>query len=769
MIRLWLFFFFLFAVAVIYTAVFPGTACSDDVKGSADLEYSQTSSKTDSGNGNISRVNTDDFLQQYTLTLSKTLYPNLTLFANGIFQQDLAATSADTGDTKSRTTTFQPLIILTLNPSPFSAVATYNKLQITTNSSGSPPETVITDTYSGLFSYKADGLPELYITPQRTETYDTQRALQDTLVNRLVVNSRFVPVKNLDLSCQFTYNDTYDKIQNVDTAQISGSGRFSYSRAFFNNRVFLTSDGNVSRQETTATIGTAGSGVQFSPAAVSGLYAADSTAGSQLGVDVPPHTPANDAMISTPFLINGGDFIGNAGKLNIGFPQANPADNNPRDVGLAFAQPTEVNAIYVTVNQDVNTVAASYSWDVYTSSDINVGQGVNPTATQQWTLYQPAATFTFSEVDKTFRIVFQKVTAQFFKVVTRPLPVPASVPGVDVNNILVSQIQAFDSATSSQAGKSRTVTTTQSYDLNVRTRILDSPALFYDLSGYYSRTSNTGSGFAVGQPNQLSYIVTNGLSGAYRFNQVFSANARVAREDSNGPEGSSVAYIGNASLTAVPIRTLSDSLVFSSRQQQIGGKPNDTTSVFLTNLAELYKGLNAALSGGLSWSTSPTLQTNNSEILNFTLSAVPYSVLTINGDFSWTDSNTTGGGVPNVQTLAARSDLAFTYTPFPTLSFLGSFGVFSGVNVQQNTLTSYGVNWSPFPDGTLQFNFTYNQDLASLNSTKDTTILPNLRWNISRYTYMTISYLVFKSESVITDVHQHSNQETFSTALHVTF
>ncbi len=769
MIRQWLFCLFLLAVAIINTAAFPGSACADDISVNAEWDYSNTRSKTDSGNGKVSSTTTDDYLQQYTLMLKKTLFPNLILSANGIFQDDLTKSSTDNVDTTSRTKTLQPNVTLTLNSAPYSAVITYNRLQITTNSTGSAPQTIINNNYSGLFTFKPAGLPELDLTGQRTETYDAQRALQDTIGDRFIVGSKFTPISNLDLNYQFTYNDSKDKLQNTDTKQIANEGRFIYWHSFLNNRVSLTADGDISQQDTTAASGGGSSQIQVSLFPVSGLYAVDSTADSPLGVDLPPHTPANDAMKSTPFLVNGGDFIGNVGKLNIGFPQTNPADSNPRDMGVAFATPTEVNAIFVTVNQDVSSIATSYSWDVYISSDPNIGQGVNPTATQQWTLYQPAATFIFSQIDRTFRITFQKVTTQFIKVVTRPLPVPAAVPGVDVNNILISQIQAFDTATSSQNAKFKTTTTSQTYNLNVRTRILNSPTLYYDMSAFYSETSNAGSGFAVGQPSQKSYIITNGLSGAYKFNPVFSTNARVAREDSYGLQGTGVAYISNASLTAVPIRTLSDSLVFSNRKEQLGGKPNDTSSLFLTNLAELYKGVNASISGGASWSTSATLQENKSEIMTSTLSLVPYRVLTINADYSWTNSNTTGGGAPDSKTISTRSDISFTYTPFPTLSLFGSYGIFSGVNVQQTTLTSYGANWSPFPDGTLLFNCSYNQNLSSLNSTKDTLLSPSIRWNISRYAFLTISYLAFKSQSIITSLTQHTSQDTFNAILHATF
>ncbi|MGO9014158.1 MAG: hypothetical protein ACLQF0_04180 [Dissulfurispiraceae bacterium] len=770
MSRLSLLFFLVCAAAVIYTEAFSGRACADDISGYAELDYSHSNQKTDNGNGNVSTQKTDDVTQRYNLSLTKLLYPNLKFFANGIFEKDMASTVDETGKTNSTTTNIQPVVSLTLGTPVIVAGATYNRLQINTQSSGAS-QTLINENYSGSLGLRPEGLPSFDINEQMTRTYDPAHVVENLITDRLSVGSRFSPVKGLDLGYQFGYTDTNDKLADVTTTQINNSGTFSYNHSFWGNRVRFGVDGNVSQLQTKATIGAASTTgtAQFSQSAVSGLYAADSTADSPLGVDVPPHTPVNDAMISTTFLINGGDFLGNVGKLNIGFPQTNPADNNPRDVGLAFAQPTELDAIYVTVNQDVNSIATSYSWDVYISSDTNIGQGVSPTATQQWTLYQQGATFIFSEIDNTFRISFQKVTAQFFKVVTKPLSVPASVPGVDVNNILISQVQAFDTTAPSNAPTNKTTTTTQNYDMNLRVRILNKPVLYYDLTSYYSNTSNKGSGFAVGHPSLLTYYISNGLSGAYQFSRVFSTSARVALEDSKDQQGSGVTQIYNAAVTAAPLETLSHSLVFSSRRESIHGAPQDITSLFLTNLAQLYKGINAAFSGGLNWTTQTTLQKNTSETLNATLSFVPYKVLTINSDFTYTNSKTTGGNIPNVLTTSERSDLAFTYTPFPTLNFLGSIGVFSGANVQSSTIVNYGVNWSPFPNGTLLFNFSYIEDLNSLNSVKDTTILPTVRWNISPNTYLTITYNIFKTKSVVTNVPQNTSLDTLSTVLHVSF
>ena len=63
------------------------------------------------------------------------------------------------------------------------------------------------------------------------------------------------------------------------------------------------------------------------------------------------------------------------------------------------------------------------------------------------------------------------------------------------------------------------------------------------------------------------------------------------------------------------------------------------------------------------------------------------------------------------------------------------------------TTQNYGLNWSPFPDGALQFRFNYNENLTSGGGQKDRTINPGLRWNITRHSYLDLSYQMIKSTS----------------------
>jgi hypothetical protein len=63
--------------------------------------------------------------------------------------------------------------------------------------------------------------------------------------------------------------------------------------------------------------------------------------------------------------------------------------------------------------------------------------------------------------------------------------------------------------------------------------------------------------------------------------------------------------------------------------------------------------------------------------------------------------------------------------------------------VQQN----YGLNWTPFPDGQLQFSFFYNE---SYLPDRSRIIQPTLRWYLSsrRRSYLDVSYQRRSSESV---------------------
>ena len=52
---------------------------------------------------------------------------------------------------------------------------------------------------------------------------------------------------------------------------------------------------------------------------------------------------------------------------------------------------------------------------------------------------------------------------------------------------------------------------------------------------------------------------------------------------------------------------------------------------------------------------------------------------------------------------------------------------------------SYSINWSPFPDGLLNFTFAYNQTIDALDN-ESRIFSPSIRYQVTRSTLLTLSF-----------------------------
>ncbi|MBP1777007.1 MAG: hypothetical protein H6Q86_3017, partial [candidate division NC10 bacterium] len=77
---------------------------------------------------------------------------------------------------------------------------------------------------------------------------------------------------------------------------------------------------------------------------------------------------------------------------------------------------------------------------------------------------------------------------------------------------------------------------------------------------------------------------------------------------------------------------------------------------------------------------------------------------------------------------------------------------------------NYGLNWTPFPDGQLQFSFFYNENYYPDRST---IIQPTLRWYLTsrRHSYLDLSYQRNRSESA----GQKTETDIVSTSVKIYF
>ena len=715
----------LFSLALIMR----GPAMADGINGSVELNYNALDTKTSDATGLSTESKQSSILERYNLNLERTIYPYLKLRAGGFFEKSFTNITTDDADTRSSDTKIIPSIDLTLNNPFITAGAGYNKRDEKQETRGLSSSTTIRDTYNAIFGLRPEGLPTLDTLYMRTDTYDKARLFRNNENDYFSLSSRYKPVKDLDLRYQFTSNDAKNRLNDVNAKVLTQTGRATYSTQFLNNRISLSSSYNISRQETEAPT------LQLFP--FSGLSAIDDT-------------PANGALNPNPALIDG-DLKASSG-LNIGQNPSNqmPPDTAYRNMGLDFVVATEVNNLFVWVDREIPaSVKSTFIWEIYVSSD-----------NQNWgTPVQTIVDAPFAQVLDSWRfeLNFTGVTTRYIKVVTRPLAATVFVPpgSADMSNIYVTELQANVQGVPSTVNE-KTTRTTQIYDLSMRAKILDAPYLYYDFYYWHTKTDPIG---------LTRYILSNGLSLSQRLSRVFTGTARIAREDGEEAAGKRVSYVYSASLLAIPLPTLSHSLVLSGRSENIAGKSSDTSSAFLNNSAELYRGVNMNLSGGVSSATSETKQKTDNTILNLGVSLVPHHTMTITMSYSDTATKQSGGGMEETSTSAQRSQASVSYNPWSTVYLFSSFGVVSQKDMKTSKVQNYAGAWSPFPGGTLQFNFSYNENVRSEDNGRDTLITPSIRWNFIRRAFLDISYLILRSDSL----SQTTESKSFNANLKMSF
>jgi hypothetical protein len=161
----------------------------------------------------------------------------------------------------------------------------------------------------------------------------------------------------------------------------------------------------------------------------------------------------------------------------------------------------------------------------------------------------------------------------------------------------------------------------------------------------------------------------------------------------------------------------------------------------------LYKGIDINLGGGFNFSTLDTGQKQDNTIINFGANIVPHRTTTITLTYSDTTTNQSGGGLPSTSTSASRGDLIVAYRPFETLYLLGSWEILAQKSQRIQTTQNYLFNWTPFPNGALQFIFSYNETIMSENNQKNRLITPSVRWYITSRSYLDLSYQYIRTSS----------------------
>ena len=705
--------------------------------GLLEFNYNIFSSKTTDASGVTTKFNTNTYNPRLTLSVNTDIFPKLNLNAGGTFEKTISILSGDQENTKTALTRFTPYIYLTLKDPLYEASIGYNRREDTLKVTDTPRFTLINDDYLANLRWRPEGLPSIETRFERTNTYDERRQVLDTTKDYISLLARY-GYKGLDIRYQGSYTDTDQKLSLVETKDMLHTAWLSYSNSFFNRRVSVSASYNIDYEQiktSTSAPGTGGGGtvsIQLFPLA--GLSLNDNT--------ISPLTlPANPALID-------GNLTASAG-INIGLPPLG-GDTRTRHMGLDFFAPTEVSQLLVWVDRDLSSAPAIvnfFSWDVFISSD-----NVN------WTHWAgPINPAPFGPFQNSFEIDFPNVTTRFIRVVTRPLTL--AVPGASsFPDIFITELQSFlrqtVGGTVNPGKKSLTITrTTQNIYFDSKTRILDIPTLFYELDYFYTRLDPDG---------QMRYTVSNGFSVNHTFTQFLSGRARVAREDGEEQKERRAAWIYDAALEVTPLRTYTERLVFSGRDETIGGRRNNTNSLILYNIAQLYKGLDVNLNIGQIFSKDQSgLKTNETDF-QILATVIPHPALNMTVSYKYSIIDLSGGSSANGSGNQQTGEFILSYRPFTTLFVVATIDL-STTPTQGTVVTqNYGFNWSPFPDGALQFRFFYNENLST-GGIKERIINPGVRWNITKRSYLDLSY----QRSTNTSVSQKTEENFFNAQLKI--
>ncbi len=664
--------------------------------------FSHFSSNITFASGAGTRTETTNIYPRFTVNLNTALFPNLRLNAGGTFELNMLSTRTGPFTTDSTLTNNRPFVLLRSTNPVLSPGFGYFRRVARDRTAGLSNVKLVNDEYDAYLGWKPEGGPRSDFQFVRTHTFDGEQVAQDVTKDFGSLVSSYA-YRNLGVYYRGSYLNTDDQIARLETRQSTHAARGDYSQSFIQKRLLWNVTYNVNHHGVTTIARGAGGEVALPVTPFAGLAAISDT-------------PVTARLTQNPQLVDG-NLTAGAG-INLGLA-ATPADAQLRNIGLDLLTPTAVNRFLIWVDRELPIeVSNAFSWEIYSSPDNVI-----------WKRETTVPVAPFGAFENRFEIDFPDITARYIKVVTRPLS--AVVPdSSNFRDILVTEMQAFLRRPAEQV-KGTLAQDTYLLNTDVRMRLLDTPSLYYE--GYY--LSKRTNGF-----NPSTDTLSNGLSVNQTFGRIYSAYGRFAREQGNEADGYRVANVTNATFTIDPIPTFQSAFLYSGQDETIAGLPRTRRGLFIQNSARPYRGVDVLFGVGWTSSTQETGEISRDRLINLSATLTPreHVSLTLNYDARTTDRS--GTFVGNSQTTEHRSYAALAVDPIRTLHLVLGGEVIAATGQATRTTLDIGTSWSPFPDGTLQFIFAYNEALRALEFGKDRNTLGAVRWNVSRQSYVDVSF-----------------------------
>jgi hypothetical protein len=652
--------------------------------------------------GAVTRTASRNFFPAFTVNFDTLIYPAWRLNTGGVFElNNLTSTTGDIR-TDSTITRNRPFILLRSTSPVFSPGAGYFRREAIDRAPDRGNVKLVNDEYDAYLGWKPEGGPRSDFQFLRTNTFDGTHAVQDISKDfgSLISNYSY---RNIGVNYRGSYLNTDDRVARLVTAQTSHGLRADYSRSFVNKRLLWNATYNVNHQD----VKTMAHGTEGEVALAVTPFA---------GLSVISDTPVTATLSANSQLIDG-NLTAGAG-VNLGLATT-PADAQLRNIGLDLLTPTAVNRFLLWVDRELPVaVSNTFSWEIYSSPDNVI-----------WRRETTVPVAPFGDFENRFEIDFPAITARYIKLVTRPLS--AVVPdSARFQDILVTELQAFIRQPASQiAGK---VTQTNSLvNTDVRFRLLDAPQLFYEGSYLANATSSFG---------RSTSTLSNGVSANHTFGRIYSAYGRLAYEQGTEVRGDRSATVSSATFTVDPIPTFRSSFLYSGTDERVAGVADTRRGLFVQNSARPYHGIDLLFGLGWTSTTNGTGEMAHDRLVNFSATMTPLEHVSLTLNYDGRNTTRSGVFVGDPDTHEHRSYAALSFDPIPTLHLLVGGELIASTGQRTRTTLDLGASWAPFPDGTLQLIFAYDDSLRALEFGQERNTLGAVRWNVSRKSYVDVSF-----------------------------
>ena len=691
----------LILIIFLFDALWLSNARADGVRFNSDILYTKADTSTKlKATGESFDSDYYQIDQTYNLNVSKRFFPYLNFETGAVYEYNQLSSDTEGNKVDVDEQILNPFAELNLDNPLYNAgvgVRTRRREQKITDL---PKTKADRDEITGSVGMTpGELLPNWNLRYTHLHTYDDPETI-DQIQKTLLLDSSWRPLEGLNLDYTYTRVDSEERSLDFDTLQQTHFGRIGYFRSFFDGRLSMNSGYSINYNKFEFSSET---GFVENPLLRSaGLSSLD------ISPEDGPALSINGALIDGNLIASAGLDMGTAGD-----------QTQLLNIGLDLGFPQAVDQVRIWVDRQLTTVVSnSFTWSVYTSPD-NTDLSI-------WTLAATISPAIFPTFDNRFEIVFPAVNTRYIKVVTRPLsPV---VPGAaNFANIFVTEMQAFVTQTGASVTNDNSVTD-QNVNFNLRGRLSDRTIVNYNM--VYSQQDTD-------PDNDKRTQLSNGAYLNHTFNNVFSANVNGQRTDISVLDQDNTNYNYGASLRAVWLSTFDQSLTFTGRYEDNDLGTAYQNSIFLRSNALLYRGWSAFLDMGYTREESFAGEKITSSIIRPGTSLQPHPTLDLNLDFSFKRTEQSDADIgPTDET---RYDVQVFYTPFSNLSF---FGKVNGLyrDGESDIYQQYTMNWSPYPDGDLQFYFTFNEILISENNQEQTVVGPGLKWTIGRHITLDATY-----------------------------